>query len=112
MTDHNREELIEEAAATIAVAELVSSHRTWGDLLEPQKDEYRRLAAQVLTVFEQAHTPTSDERERKIARLEADLGIEIDRFERLHENALEYAEAHPRAAEPQAEPTVEQGDAS
>lgn len=67
MTDQNREELIEEAAATIAVAELVSSHRTWGDLLEPQKDEYRRLATQVLTVFEQAHTPTSDERARLVS---------------------------------------------
>ena len=49
-----REELIEEAAATIAVAELVSTRRTWGDLLEPQKDEYRRVASAVFAVFEKA----------------------------------------------------------
>lgn len=60
-TDSKREALIEEAAATIAVAELLWTHRTWGDLLEPQKDSYRRLASQVRNVFEQANTPTDDE---------------------------------------------------
>lgn len=58
----NRKELIEEAAATIAVAELVRTRRTWGDLFEPQKDEYRRVASAVLAVFEKAQAPTDDER--------------------------------------------------
>lgn len=65
----DREDLIEEAAATIAVAELVRTRRTWGDLLEPQKDEYRRVARAALSVFEQAHTPTDDERDAEANRI-------------------------------------------
>ena len=72
MTD---EKLIEEAAATIAVSELVRTHRTWGDLIEPQKDEYRRVARATLAVFEKAHTPTEDEREALLAILDNRLGI-------------------------------------
>lgn len=48
------DELIERAAGTLAVAELLWRKSTWGDLSESQKDEYRRLARQVSTVFEQA----------------------------------------------------------
>ena len=43
---------IEYIAATIAVAELVRRHMAWGDLLEPQKDEYRRLARECLRAID------------------------------------------------------------
>lgn len=53
---------VELAAATIAVAELVRTHRTWGDLIDPQKDAFRRVAREVLRVTDPLPTPSpSDE---------------------------------------------------
>ncbi|MBP5800757.1 hypothetical protein J2D78_01540 [Microbacterium maritypicum] len=49
---------VELAAATIAVAELVRTHRTWGDLLDAQKDEYRRVAREVLRATDALPVPT------------------------------------------------------
>lgn len=55
-----RDALIEEVAATIAVAELVGRHKTWGDLIERQKETYRGLAREVVGVVDRAKTPHAD----------------------------------------------------
>lgn len=51
---------VELAAATIAVAELVRSHRTWGDLLDVQKDEYRRVVREVLRATDALPAPQGE----------------------------------------------------
>lgn len=52
----NRQELIEEIAATIAAAELVGG-KVWADLFEIQKKQYRALAEKILTVVDKDEDP-------------------------------------------------------
>lgn len=68
MTDDEREALIEEAAKAIRAEAYDGGHGTMGP---DQFDGMCRLIAEVaLAVFEQAHTPTDDEREAVEAEAE------------------------------------------
>lgn len=53
--------LIEEAAATIAVPDLLHSRITWGDMMEFNKDRYRSTAREVLALLSRAAAPAETE---------------------------------------------------
>lgn len=65
MTDRNREELIEKAAKAIHDAHMPTTGVTppWEREQEVWRETYRDFARAALAVFEQAHAPTSDQRE-------------------------------------------------
>lgn len=70
-------DLIEEVAATIAVPDLVRTHKTWGDLAEPQKESYRDAAREVARVVARHSTVTYGFRDGSANHVsgERDIGL-------------------------------------